>query len=438
MLIRKARWLLAVAALVGLSSASAVYAEKCADPACDAPSCCDNEEDGGCNGGCDDDSCCGGDPWRLFGESCFLKERGIVINGFSAQSFQWNTGNPDNNFNGPVTWADRANELQLTQLYIYAEKATEREECEWTFGWRADALYGTSYRFCTASQLEDNINGNQFYGLALPQFYVETAKGDWLFRFGHFTSPVGYQTIMTTLNPSQYIPYTYQYGEPFTHTGATATYKVGEKLTVFAGITRGWDNFGSRNPNLGFLGGATLTFPQGGTFAMVNVWSNEPDAGLVNYSSRYLQTNVYTKPINDKLTYIAQSDWGHQVAATGAGTAPAEWYGLNQYWIYKKNDCVSWLFNYEWFRDDDGFRVFTLMPSVFGAPNGRSAPLAGYAGDFYQITLGPSYTVTPNLMVRPQVRYDWYNGALPGGSRPFQDNTKSDQLLIGTEAIIQF
>jgi len=432
--------MLAIAAMVGLAAGTATAqitqcsakgdcAEEC------TTSCCDEVEDGGCNGGCDEEAAT---PWRLLSDRCVFKERDIVINGFSAQSFQWNPSNPNNRFNGPVTWPDRSNEFQLTQLYIYAEKATKREECEWTYGWRADVLYGTSYRFCTASQLEDNINSNQFYGLAIPQFYGEVAKGDWLFRAGHFTSPVGYQTIMTSLNPSQYIPYTYQYGEPFTHVGATATYKVNDKLTVFAGITRGWDNFGSRNPNLGYLGGLTWTMPKGGTYAMVNVWSNEPDATLANYTSRYLQTNVYTKPIGEKLTYVAQSDWGSQVSAFGPGTGSAEWYGFNQYWIYKKNDKVSWLFNAEWFRDDDGFRVFTLMPSVFGAPNGRSAPLAGYAGDFYQITAGPTFTISPNFLIRPQLRYDWYNGVLPGGSHPFDDNTKSSQLLIGTESIIQF
>ena len=69
--------------------------------------------------------------------------------GWLAQSFTWNTSNPSDRFNGPVTWTDRSNDYQLNQAYIFAEKATDTGGCGWDFGCRADVMGGTDYRFNT-------------------------------------------------------------------------------------------------------------------------------------------------------------------------------------------------------------------------------------------------------------------------------------------------
>src|SRR5581483_12191028 len=106
--------------------------------------------------------------------------------------------------------------------------------------------------------LEDRLNKyNPFMNLAIPQAYVETAINDLKVKWGHFISPVGFYTVGTYQNFFNTIPYTYQYGEPFTHTGFLAQYQATDDLNLGAGMTRGWDNFGNFNPGVGYLG--TLT-----------------------------------------------------------------------------------------------------------------------------------------------------------------------------------
>src|SRR5262249_49628606 len=68
--------------------------------------------------------CCLGDAWKLF-DCEGLECRGINVAGWFAQSFTWNTTNPSDRFNGPVTWTDRSNDYQVNQAYIYVEKATD-------------------------------------------------------------------------------------------------------------------------------------------------------------------------------------------------------------------------------------------------------------------------------------------------------------------------
>ena len=74
------------------------------------------------------------------------------------------------------------------------------------------------------------------------------------------------------------LPYTFQYGEPFTRTGMLSTWTANEHWTLGGGFTRGWDNFSDANPHLGSLTTATWTGDNKDSFAWVWVQSHEPDA----------------------------------------------------------------------------------------------------------------------------------------------------------------
>ena len=65
------------------------------------------------------------------------------------------------------------------------------------------------------------------------------------------------------------LPYTFQYGEPFTQTGFLATYKVNDKLSIGNGLNRGWDNFDVGNPSLGYMGTLNYTRDNDDTFGLV-------------------------------------------------------------------------------------------------------------------------------------------------------------------------
>ncbi len=268
------------------------------------------------------------------------------------------------------------------------------------------------------------------------------------------------------------LPYTFQYGEPFTHTGALATWTVNEKLTVGAGIIRGWDNFGNNNPNAGGISTFTRTFDDKSSLAIVDVFSNEPNQNnTVNtepqgnnnaHSFRWLQTNVYSRPltrISEKLNYVAQSDWGYQTHAL-LNDKTAQYYGLNQYLFYKVSDCWTWGLRGEWFRDEEGFRVGGFLSTTNADPN---APLrgcclsnrAGYNGNFYEITFGANWKPNANTVIRPMVRFDWYQGGMtdingvntgapaPGtsdnaGGRPYDDGLRNHQFIYGLDYITLF
>jgi hypothetical protein len=402
----------------------------------------------GCASACGDDA--SPEMCHLF-ETCWTKKAGLQIGGWTTQSFTWNTSNPADRFNGPVTWLDQANQYQLNQQYLYIDRPTNTEGDGWDFGGRVDFLYGTDYRFTTEANLENRINSvnHPYMGLAIPQFYGEVAADNLKVKLGHFYSPVGYVVVPTINNFFNTLPYTFQYGEPFTHSGMLATWTANEHWTLGAGLIQGWDSFfGGPNPHLGSICTATWTGEKKDSFAWVWIQDHEPDAnsaGVVAptggrvYTSRYLHTMVYTRPLTERLTWVAQSDLGVQGAAFGPGTQTARWYGLNQYLFYKVNNAWTWGASYEWFRDEEGFRVGAAVPSVFSPNSSGNAVGPGFAGNFCETTWGPQWRPggSQNLLIRPNLRWDWYNGkANSAGQLPYDSGTRSQQFIWGTDVTL--
>jgi hypothetical protein len=310
-------------------------------------------------------------------------------------------------------------------------------------------LYGTNYRWDTSGGFETHFGNGQFYGLAVPALYAEIAYNDWNIKAGRFISPVGFYTVGQGNNFFSYIPYTYQYGEPFTHTGIWANRKVSDDLTLGGGITHGWDasdNFG--NPHAGALMNATYTLDEQRTLAWVGVLGNEPNFSGVNpsalnglgYTSRYFQTLVYTNKISDDVQLTLQSDFGTQHDAVAVGQT-AKWYGFNSYLYWNMTCRCQWGMNAEWFRDQGGFRVGGVLPSL-GSPNARGLSLArsGYDGSFYRFGFGPKYYFTPNLYGRAAFIADVYDGKVnnAGGLRPFDDGLRNHQQVISFDVIWTF
>lgn len=373
------------------------------------------------------------DPWRLFCQ----KECGWNIYGWVNAGWTGNPDSPPSGYNGPVTFNDR-NEAMVNQIYGVIENTIDREDCCWNWGGRVDLLYGSDYIFTQSNGWETDLvgapkwNGSPFYGLAIPQAYVEVGNVNNSIKIGHFYTPIGYEVVPATGNFFYSHAYTMQYGEPFTHWGVLGAYKWSEEVTLNYGLVNGWDALNRARDDAAGILGFTWTGERD-TLAFNVIYGNEPvvDDATV-YTKRYMQSLVYTYNINDCWQYIFQTDYANQLNANRGQALSAEWYGVNQYLFYKINDCWKAGTRFEWFRDDDGVRVTGLRPSA-----GQPLAGSGFAGNFYDLSFGLNWTPSSNLTVRGEVRYDKFDGVAVAGpaALPYGDGTRSDQTLFALDFI---
>jgi hypothetical protein len=94
----------------------------------------------------------------------------------------------------------------------------------------------------------------------------------------------------------------------------------------------------------------------------------------------------------------------------------------------------------EWFRDQDGMAV--EGPGT--VPGVRAWAGHGFAGNFYELTAGFNWRPQANVVFRPEVRYDWYDGGAGNYSPtnqpglPFNDGRSSTQFLTAADLILVF
>jgi hypothetical protein len=384
-------------------------------------------------------------PWRLF-DCDHLRCNNISIRGWVNGGIMGNADDPASRFNGPTTFTDR-DDGQFNQGYLIMEKAIN-PQYGWDLGGRVDLLYGSDYRFTLARGLDAhddftarwNSGDSRFYGLAMPQAYAQIGNGTWDVKLGHFYSIIGYEVVTAPDNFFYTRAYTFQYGEPFTHTGALATYNANDQLAILGGVTYGWDNFEDVYNDMSFLGGVTFTASDGNSklaYAF-HIGDEEQTFGtVVPNDERFIQSVVYSRTLTDRVSYVAQTDYGYQENALGSGQR-AQWYGLNQYLYHRITCCWTQGLRAEWFRDDDGFRVAPAGDYPNLGVSNNPASVGGFEGNFYELAYGLNYKPTSNgnLIMRPELRYDWYDGRSNAlGNQPFDDGSDDSQFLYGFDVI---
>jgi len=409
----------------------------------------------GCNSGCGCNDYCkltcpDQTVTRLFGDCCWLKCHDVTVQGFIEAGYAWHDGqrNPDG-FNGPDGFNDRDEELQLNQAYVTVQKALKDNDCCWDWGYTVDLLLGTDYRYPLAKGLDANDAGiprwnfdnRNFYGLAMPQAYVEFGTSCLSYKVGHFYTLLCNEVVPATGNVFYSHTYEFLYAAPFTHTGALVTYKPNAQLTLVNGIDEGWDNFDDTNENIGYTGQAILTTKDKHT-TLNYAWhySNEPIVSGGNPNGdpaarrgRFIETTVLSHDLNDRLSYVLENHFACQINGE-AGGGTSTWGGLDGYFTYKVNCCWTAATRFEWFRDTDGTRVAPVGDFL----GNNVASVGGFAGNFYDVTMGLNYHPNANVQVRPELRYDWFDGDALNGVKPYHAGASNHQWISAVDVIWQY
>lgn len=375
-------------------------------------------------------------PWTL-PQPRILQNFGIKVGGWLQQGINTNTTNPTDGFNGPIATNDMAGQYQLNQLWFFFDRPTNTEGRGFDIGGHVDVAYGTDWRFGRCYGLENNFDSaNQYYGLILPQFYAEIAYSDLKVKLGKYAPMVGYENVPGPMNFFYSHSYALAYSNPLLLTGMWADYAYTDDFHLLGGFHRGdmmfdeWPNNSTYNVIGGFRWGHQ-TDPNSLSFIMNSGPSNP--AGL-DYLFQY--TLVYQYIMNEQWKFALENDLGTLTGGNPRG-GNAAWWDFCGYAFYTLNEQWSIGSRLEQFRDPEGARV-AGVGNWIGSNKGWLG-LPGFAGDFYETTLGFNYRPNKNFVLRPEARYDWYTGTTNvANQEPFGGGNATAQWLFSVDLIMTF
>ncbi len=364
--------------------------------------------------------------------------------------FSFNGDRPASGLNFGQLTTDHANEAQLNQVLLTAQRATDPKATGYDFGFALQALYGSDARYYHfVGELDRAIHDR--YQLGIIQANV-SAHLPWLtaggidLKAGQFPTPLGYETIDPSTNPFYSHSYIFNFGLPFLNTGALATAHVNDTLDLWGGVVSGnqttlFANTGDNNGAPAGVFGVGLNNLLGGkltVLALSQVGAENPSRIVPNANGqlRYYNDLVLTYKATDKLTFTTEGNYVRD------DYARAEGYGAAQYVSYALSDQVTLNARAEVWRDNNGFFVAAFpgnlddINAIEGRPNtsfgvGRATYGALTAGLTWKPTLPTPVSL---FMVRPEVRWDH----TLSGTRAYNDGRDYGQFTASVDAILGF
>jgi len=372
-------------------------------------------------------------------ESANITLGGWIEGGYTVSA---NGDNPHTLLAGRV-FDTKNNRVVLDQADFFIDRpvdyAKAAQNHTFDIGGHVEIAYGWDTGLVHSSGLLDNpstlgVTKGYYRSRTSPenQFDLEQAYLDFALpvgtglriRAGKFVTSIGYEVINPTANAFYSHSYLFGFAIPFTQTGVMGEYKINDDWLLDAGITRGWNQtFRDNNGSPDFLGSLTWT-PQESAF--LKKWKfianlSEGPQGTHDNSDWWTLIDlqaVYTA--NEKLTLAANIDYGDAPHAPGIAGA-AQWYGIAGYADYVLNDYMTANLRGEYYGDTKGFTLGT-----------------GVLENLYEVTLNlaikpfPSDALGQNLLIRPEIRYDYSDKNF------FKGGTHHDQLTFGIDAYFTF
>lgn len=369
-----------------------------------------------------------------------------TVGGWIAQGFTWNPASPQDRYNGPISFNDRANEYQLNQVYLFVDRPAAIDMHHPTLGFQASMVFGTDAFQFQAVGLDEKIVSDDcstFYKLAFPELNIELQLpiGRGLSaRLGKWYALVGHESGLAAQDYFYSYPLIFNI-TPFTHTGILLSYPLTDQITTQHGLHRGMNIWEADSSAWGYTGNILWTSQDERTsvyFALAvgpeqdSVYAPDDD-GLLGPEAIDVLNNVVVlgawleRAWNERLRYVVSFDFAQREASQQDGQPFAEAYGCTQSVFYEWSDQVTVGARFEVLRDDDGSFIYGFRSLSPSAP-----------GTYTNLTLGLNLRCGKYAVLRPELRWDWQNRDDPTAPPAFHDARSSHQFILATDLMLRF
>ena len=303
------------------------------------------------------------------------------------------------------------------------------------WGFQVDTLFGTDANATQAfgDQRFDYDWGTGDYHFSFVQLFAEAGYKNLKFRVGKFGPAMVHEALPAPMTFFHSFSYSC-YNTVLTASGATAEYKLNDRLTVTAGWTTGMHNsFSNRFSDNGLVG-KILFAPADNVKLAYNVYYGESngynkvaDAHLFgrdyDTADHVIHTLICTINLGKQWLYMIEGGWGNNDYELAGIDTRTRCYGINQHLIYTVNERWAVGVRAEWSHAEG---------TMFDMPH-----LTGGGGtDLYSLTFGMNWTPNAWFILRPEVRYDWTDYV--NGFKPFDNKTQANQMTAGGSVVVKF
>jgi len=409
---------------------------------------------------------------NVFGDS-LEREHGIKVYGWAQAGAIYNNNGTDDVSKQSFFNTDEG--VNLNQFALAVEKKPKSnvigrvgpfpgpmpQEADW--GFNVTALYGKDARYFKTYGWDEDLSSNRnnkpedpalTFAQAYVNFYFPVLGGSEL-MVGIFHTPleneIGFALPLPA--PTDFYSHTYSFMHgPAKHAGALYSFKLpsapGESMLGFElGVVQGWNNLQDPNhdpdviANLRWRSADFSTWIDwenifgngaGDSFAECSCGSPLP-AGTKDDDYKRLASYLTLSQVLDPNNRVAlELNYGKQEQGAFAGFAnknDATWYGTDINWYHKLSETLMWNSRAEWFYTDAPVHV--MMANI--DPNtGIPDPTWG---SFYGVTTNLAWTPTPNVRLRPELRYDIHSGP---GRDVYADGEKDSQVVASFDVSFFF
>jgi len=320
------------------------------------------------------------------------------------------------------------------QTWVGAKKDLDTKR-GFDWGFQVDTMFGTDANATQAfgDQRFDFDWGTGDYHFSFVQLFGEVGYRNLKFRVGKFGPAMVHEALPAPMTFFHSFSYSC-YNTVLTASGATAEYKVSDRLTLSGGWTAGMHNsFSNRFSDNGFVGKVLFAATNNVNFAY-NLYLGESNghnkvANAIDFGRDYdtathaVQTLICTVNLGKRWLYMIEGQWGDNNYKNGVDKTRTNFCGINQHLIYTINKQWAVGLRGEWSYANG--TIFDL-PHLTG----------GDGGNLYSLTLGANWTPNAWFILRPEIRYDWTNYA--NGFKPFGNQTQAEQLTAGGSVVVKF
>jgi hypothetical protein len=334
---------------------------------------------------------------------------GIHLSAQSDVGIMGNPFGPADGLNFGQLFTDHANQVQLNQILLTANKPLDSSNPNHQWGFKLQFMYGSDARYTQFLGELNRVDPNARYQLDVVEANV-LAHVPWFtqggidLKAGQYPTPLGYETIDPSTNPFYSHSYIFQFGLPFKHTGGLAVTHVNSVLDIYSGIDTGTNTtfgpLGDNNGAIGGIGGFNLTF-FGGKLTILGLTHFGPEQATRLLSPLGVNANGQWRTYNDLIITWKQSDALTLVTeanlvrdAFGFVGQPVNGFGVAQYASYALSSTLTLNGRIEYWRDDNNFFVASFPSNsafVKGAAGVCCAVRPYGAGDQHDLRRADSW-----------------------------------------------